>query len=161
MHGEAQLDDDGSNWLVEPHQQWYYVQSNLSMMKCHWTNKLTCASGLIINSVIDFLHSISLLCQTPWRHSKSAFAFCPRTGFWLIRSMPRHCQDCIQARSGQQTHCWVTLWVAVVKFSRISLCFNFFYIDFRNDIESSPQWVEDFGVHWPLSCHLFSTNYTT
>ena len=37
---------------------------------------------------------------------------------YLIRSMPRRCQECIQARGGH-THYWATLWVVVMKFTQV------------------------------------------
>lgn len=33
---------------------------------------------------------------------------------------PRRCQECIQARGGH-THCWVTLWVALIKFTQVEI----------------------------------------
>lgn len=38
--------------------------------------------------------------------------------------------------------------------SWISLWCQFFYFDFRCDFESRPQWVHDFGFHWPLLRHF-------
>ena len=42
---------------------------------------------------------------------------------------------------GVHIHYWVTLGV-------------FFYFDFRCGCESSPQWVDDVGFHWPLLRHF-------
>lgn len=36
----------------------------------------------------------------------------------LIRSMPRHCWECIQAQEGH-THYWVAFWVAMIKFTKV------------------------------------------
>ena len=41
----------------------------------------------------------------------------------LIRSMPRHCWECIQARGGH-THYWVTWGVAVILFTLVGLWFQ-------------------------------------
>ena len=73
------------------------------------------------------------------------------TIYQLSRSMPRGYRECIQARGGH-THYWVTLWVAVMKFTQVgSAVISIFYFDFRCDFKSSPQWVDDFG--FSIDCY--------
>ena len=72
----------------------------------------------------------------------------------LIRSRPRRCQECTQARGGH-THYWATLWVVVMKFTQVgSACDLDFSLFSGGDFESSHQWVNDFGFHRPFLHHF-------
>ncbi len=63
----------------------------------------------------------------------------------LIRSMPRHCQACIQARGGH-TNYWVPFWVAAMKFQQNGLaCCIIFSLWFSGCL-----WIQP-SVGWSFS----------
>ena len=68
----------------------------------------------------------------------------------LVRSMPRLCRECMQARRAH-IHYWLSLWVTVIIFTQVgSACdFHFLLCDFK----TTPQWVDDFCFLW-LLCHF-------
>ena len=128
------LDDEGiyiSDWFPWPKSSWVCIRRYVSCIWC--------------------------------RHRPSGAHWCPDPGLGggpqdtihqLIRGKPRCFRKHLQARGGH-THCWVTWWVALIKFSWIRLHFFTFLVGvILNTV------LNEFGFHWLMFLVLFSTNDT-